>query len=222
VRNALGAPWPAVAAAWLAFLVGLRREVEDAGSFVIGAGIGAALVFLGFAAAARCRTLARSTSRARLVLLSLALGAAFGVANLAANWAIAASHPALRALMTRRVATLDPTNALVSAPLLEEVTVRLFLMSVMAWIASRFTSRARLVFAIALGGSSFVFALLHLSRPMPADPMLANLYRAALLAKYTLAGLPLGWIFWRFGLPYAMLCHAAVNAVHLLLQERLF
>jgi hypothetical protein len=52
--------------------------------------------------------------------------------------------------------------------------------------------------------------------------MLANYYRAALLTKYTLAGLPLGWIFWRWGLPYAILCHVAANAVHLAFQAGLF
>ncbi len=67
-----------------------------------------------------------------------------------------------------------------------------------------------------------VFAALHLDRPMPADSLLANYYRAALLAKYTLAGLPLGWIFWRWGLPYSILCHVAANAAHLMLQHGIF
>jgi membrane protease YdiL (CAAX protease family) len=79
-----------------------------------------------------------------------------------------------------------------------------------------------MAFAIALVGSSLFFALLHLDRPMPDDPTLANYYRAALLTKYTMAGVPLGWIFWRWGLPYAMICHAAVNATHLALQARVF
>jgi membrane protease YdiL (CAAX protease family) len=43
-----------------------------------------------------------------------------------------------------------------------------------------------------------------------------------LVTKYTLASLPLGWIFWRWGLPYAILCHSMVNATHLLLQPILF
>ncbi len=66
------------------------------------------------------------------------------------------------------------------------------------------------------------FAALHLGQPFPDAPALANDYRAALLAKYTLAGLPLGWIFWRWGLPYSILCHAAANAAHLALQDRVF
>jgi hypothetical protein len=105
---------------------------------------------------------------------------------------------------------------------MEEVVVRLFLMSAIAWAASRFTKRVGLVFAIALAGSAFFFALPHLGRPFPEDPTLASFYGAALVVKYTLAGLPLGWIFWRWGLPYAILCHIAANAIHFALQGSLF
>jgi hypothetical protein len=42
------------------------------------------------------------------------------------------------------------------------------------------------------------------------------------VTKYTLAGLPLGWIFRRWGLPYSILCHMAANAAHLAVQARLF
>jgi membrane protease YdiL (CAAX protease family) len=95
-------------------------------------------------------------------------------------------------------------------------------MSAIAWLVMRLTKRTTLAFAIALVGSALFFALLHLARPLPDDPALANSYRAALVTKYTLAGLPLGWIFWRWGLPYAILCHVAANAAHLALQENLF
>jgi hypothetical protein len=42
------------------------------------------------------------------------------------------------------------------------------------------------------------------------------------VAEARSAGLPLGWIFWRRGLPYAILCHIAANAAHLALQEGVF
>ena len=98
----------------------------------------------------------------------------------------------------------------------------LFLMSVIAWLVSRFTKNPSIVFAAALVASSLVFALLHLARPFPGDPSMASFYRAALVAKYTLGALPLGWLFWRWGLPYAILCHAAVNATHLVVQSFVF
>jgi membrane protease YdiL (CAAX protease family) len=218
--------WRAALAAWLAFLTGLivGREIEDLPSFAIGAASGAAVVLIGFAAAARTRTLSRTASsyRGRLTLLALAAGAGLGLANLAANWLIASAHPTIRALLVERFTTMDPLVAVIAAPLGEEVTVRLFLMSAIAWLVSRFTKNPSIVFAAALVASSLVFALLHLGRPFPGDPSVASFYRAALVTKYTLAALPMGWLFWRWGLPYAILCHAAGNAAHLVLQHFVF
>ena len=216
----------AVAAAWSAFMVGLMigGELTDPVSVAVGGVSGAALVFLGFAAASRSRVPHRSATvdRLRLALLSLAVGATLGLCNLAANWTIAAADPRIRALLVERMATLAPLDALLASPILEEVAVRLFLMSAMAWAVLRVTKRRGLAFAIALIGSALFFAVLHLGRPFPGDPAMANYYRAALLTKYTLAGVPLGWIFWRWGLPYAILAHAAGNAAHLALQGALF
>lgn len=216
----------AVTATWLTLMAGLLLGggIGDAASFAIAGAGGAALVFLGFAAASRCRALPRKSQahRARAALLSLAIGTAAGMANLAANWMIAQKDPVLRAVLVERFAVIDPLEAMVTAPILEEVVVRLFLMSALAWLVSRVTTRARLVFAIALVGSALFFALPHLGRPFPENPTLASFYGAALFTKYTLAGLPLGWIFWRWGLPYSILCHAAANAAHLALQGVLF
>jgi Type II CAAX prenyl endopeptidase Rce1-like len=216
----------AVGATWAAFLAALfiGGEVSDPASFVIGGCEGAVLVFIGFAAASRCRPLhpRPNAQRARLALLSLALGAGLGVANLGANRALASADPALHELLAERMATLEPLMGLFAAPVVEEVALRLFVMSVVAWVLSRFTQRPSLVFWIALGVSAVGFALLHLDRPFPADPTLANLYGAALVLKYSLAGLLPGWIFWRWGLPYAIVCHVAANATHLLLQPMVF
>lgn len=160
--------------------------------------------------------------RLRLAVWSLVLGVVLGVANLAANWMIAQGSPAIRDLLVERMRALDPLDALIVSPIVEEVLVRLFLMSVMAWVVFRVTKHAGIAFGTALVGSAVAFALLHLGRPFPGDPALANYYRSTLLVKYTLAGVPLGWVFWRWGLPYSILCHIAANAVHLVLQSRVF
>lgn len=213
----------ASSAAFLAALL-IGNERSDPASFVIGAGAAGVLVFLGFAAASRCRPMQPrpNAQRARIALLSLAWGAGLGVANLGANLALAATGPALRELMAERVSTVAPLTALIAAPVVEEIALRLFLMSGIAWIVSRFTQRSGLIFWIALVGSSVGFALLHLDRPFPPDPNLAALYGVALVLKYSLAGSLHGWIFWRWGLPYAILCHFAGNAIHLLLQPMFF
>jgi hypothetical protein len=216
----------AVAGAWLAFVGGLFAggEIADAGALAVAAIAGAALVVVGSAAASRCRLLPQrtNTDRMRLVGLSLFFGAVLGSINLAANWLIARGHPAIHALLAERMRTLAPMNGLVASPLVEEVAVRLFLMSVVVWLVFRLTKRTTLAFAIGLAASALVFALLHLGRPFPGDPALADYYRSTLVLKYTAAGLPLGWVFWRWGLPYSILCHVAANAAHLVLQARVF
>ena len=216
----------AVFATWVAFQVGLFAggELDDAGSWVVAAVAGAILVGLGFAAASRRRTLLSGVRArpARLLALSVGVGVVLGLANLAANWTIAQAHPALRALLAERMATLQPLVGVIGSPLVEEIAVRLFLMSAIAWIMFGVTRRESLAFVVALVGSAFVFALLHLDRPFPGDPVLANLYRTTLLIKYTLAGIPLGWIFWRWGLPYSIVCHIVANAAHLTAQDHVF
>jgi membrane protease YdiL (CAAX protease family) len=157
-----------------------------------------------------------------LAFLALLAGAALGTANLAANWLIATGDPAIRKVLVERMTTMQPVDALVVSPLIEEVAVRWFFMSAMAWLVFRFSRRATLAFVVALIGSSLVFAVMHLARPFPGDPALDAYYRTTLLMKYTLSGLPLGWIFWRWGLPYAILCHIAANAAHLALQGLVF
>ena len=201
-------------------------DVEGVTSIFIGGVIGAALVVVGFAAASRCRVLAQpsNTRRVKLCSLSLTIGAAAGLVNIAANRAIAAADPALRTLMVERMARLDPRpwETMVAGPILEEVVFRLFVMSLIAWVAHRVTKSANVAFAVALIGSAVVFAVPHLERPFPDDPTLADFYGAALLAKYTLLGVPLGWVFWRWGLPYAILCHSVANATHMVLGSVFF
>lgn len=216
----------AIAATWLAWMAGvlIRTGSSDFASLAIAAVLGAALICVGFMAASRTRRLA-SVPRTRVPLLAalaISIGAAMGLGNLAANWLIAQAHPVLDALLERRVTTLDPWIAIVGAPIVEEIALRLFLLSALVWILMRVTRRAGLAFAVALVLSSVLFALLHLARPMPESTALANFYRVALVIKYTLTALPLGWLFWRWGLPYAILGHAAGNAAHLVAQRFVF
>jgi len=215
-----------VVAAWLALMTGLLAggDLADPGSLILAAVLGLAAVWLGFAAASRCRVLSAfdRTVTLRRIGGALAIGAGFGAANFAANVAIASRDPSLRALLERRFAAISPVEAMVAAPLTEEVVVRLFLMSAMAWIVWRLTARRPAAFVVALIASSVVFASLHLFRPLPIDSGLATFYRASLLVKYTVAGLPLGWMFWRWGLPYAILCHVLVNATHIALEPLAF
>ncbi len=63
---------------------------------------------------------------------------------------------------------------------------------------------SRTVFLTALIVSACLFAVPHLlGRSLPTDSALA-LYASGVVVKSGAAGLVLGWIFWRWGLPYAM------------------
>ena len=216
----------AVVAAWLAFMIGLAVDgtVDSPTSFGVAGAVGAVIVVLGFAAASRCRMLPQRSNQhgIRLVFLSLAVGAGVGLVNLTANGGITVADPALRAQLVERMMAMQPWEVLVAGPIAEEVVFRLFVMSGMAWVVYRVTKRAGRAFVIALIGSAAIFAFPHLERPLPADPMLEDYYRAALMTKYTLLGVPLGWVFWRWGLPYAILCHSAANLTHMALQWGVF
>jgi len=220
--EAVNAPILAIVGAWLAFMIGLAADgtVDSPASFGVAGTVGAVIVAVGFAAASRCRRLPqRSHShRVRLVVLSIAVGGAVGLVNLAANWAITEADPALRALLVERIKAKEPWEVLVTAPMMEEVVFRLFVMSVMAWLVYRNAKREKHAFAIALVGSAVIFAVPHLERTLPDASMLAGYYVAALMIKYTLLGVPLGWVFWRWGLPHAIICHSGANATHMALQ----
>lgn len=143
--------------------------------------------------------------------------------NLGANVGLATADASIRALLHDHFAEPLPWTRVASVAVVEEVASRLFLMSVVAWVATRFVNRARTVFLTALIVSALLFAVVHLlGRPMPAQPAVAALYASGVVLKSGVAGLALGWIFWRWGLPYAMLCHFAGNGLHKVLEPVLF
>lgn len=163
-----------------------------------------------------------STQRARLAVLALAFGTALGIANLGTNFALAMLDPGIYQALIERFAGLSPWGMMVAAPVIEEIALRLFFLSAIAWVTARFTKRPRTIFLVALGLSAFVFGVLHLSRPMPDQASIALIYASGIVLKSGAASILLGWIFWRWGLPYAMLCHFAANAAHRLFAPIFF
>jgi hypothetical protein len=217
----------AVGAAWLAFLFALpfHQEVQTDVAYILSGGlIGAVLVVSGFSAASRCRPMhpRRGTQRARLAVLALACGTALGIANLGTNVALAMLDPGIRQAMTEWFAGLSPWGTIVAAPVLEEIALRLFFLSVIAWVTAHFTKRPRTIFLVALGVSASVFGVLHLSRPMADQASMSLVHASGIVLKSGAAGILLGWIFWRWGLPYAILCHCAANAAHRLFAPMFF
>jgi membrane protease YdiL (CAAX protease family) len=163
---------------------------------------------LGFAAASRCRTISSHTPRQRATQAGLAgfAGIALGLILLATLFFLAQREPALHARFAGRLH--EPwwrSLALAfESSILEEVVFRLFTMSVIAWAASRLLPRSALV--IALATSALLFGLAHLPAWLTATHATPGLVAAVLLLNGA-GGLLFGWLYWRSGLPYAIVCH---------------
>lgn len=195
-----------IAVTSLLFCLAFVAETErpPASDIVTGAVLGAVLAVVGFTSASRLRPLPdrRLRERAGLAVWSLLAGAGAGVAILAALLMLAEMDPDSRRGVVASAA-LPLTQVLArayGAAVVEEVVFRLFGMSLIAWIAAVGCGRSpKSAFHVALGVSALLFGLVHL----PA----VSLVGLVLVVVNGLAGLLLGWIFWRWGVPYAILCH---------------
>ncbi len=217
----------AVSASWLAFVVALTlavRQPPDPRLVALGALAGALMVALGFAAASRCRPLAASTAarRARLGAASTLAGAALGALLVAVLVAAARLEPALGARFAGRLAepAWRPWALAFESSILEEVGFRLFGMGVAGWVAWRLVGGAGTAMAVALTTSALLFGLAHLPAWSAAGAGGPAVY-ASVLALNGLGGVLFGWVFWRWGLPYAIACHFAAAAVVQTLGPRL-
>jgi membrane protease YdiL (CAAX protease family) len=208
-----------VAGTWLAFVGAAARALPqppNPASLVKAALIGAVLVISGFAVASRCRTVPAHSARRRIGLASLAAsaGAALGVVLLAALAGFAQYEPALRARFASRLGdpAWRPWALAFESSILEEVAFRLFVMSVIAWLAGRLLRAHRAAWVVALVVSALLFGAVHLPAWLAAAHATIGLVGGVLLLN-GVGGLLLGWIFWRWGLPYAILCHFVGDVV---------
>lgn len=217
----------AVGAAWIAFVVALPildSDFREPATLLAGALGTAVLMLAGFALASRVRPMSsrKGSERVRLLAWSLALGALFGITNLAVNTWLASLDPAIHQLLAERFSRISPWTSLLASPIFEEALFRLLLLSVVAFVVAQFVDDRRVVFLTALAVSALTFGVLHTLRPSPVSPDLAWIYQSGVTLKSSLAGFLLGWIFWRWGLGYAMAAHSAANAAHLLLEPLVF
>jgi hypothetical protein len=208
-----------VAGTWLAFVVaaGLALPQPPKPVALLNAAlVGAVLVISGFAAVSRCRTVPAHSARRRIGLASLAAsaGAALGVVLLAALAGFAQYEPALRARFAGRSSepAWRPWALAFESSILEEVAFRLFAMSLLAWLAARLLRNHRATWVMALVASALVFGAAHLPAWLAATHGTPGLVGGVLLLN-GVGGLLLGWIFWRWGLPYAILCHFVGDVV---------
>jgi membrane protease YdiL (CAAX protease family) len=217
----------AIGATWLAFTVAAGLAVPQPpslASLAVAAAVGLLFVVVGFLAGARYRALPAHPFRRRTVLASLAAGAgaALGLVLLAALAGLARYEPALRARFAGRLSepAWRPWALAFESSILEEVAFRLFAMSVLAWLAARLLRGHRAAWVIALVVSALLFGAAHLPAWLAAAQATIGLVGGVLLLN-GVGGLLLGWIFWRWGLPYAILCHFVGDVVVQALGPRL-
>ena len=212
---------------WLAFCLALALALPQppgAAPLGLGALAGAVLVGLGFRGLAKMRPMETRSlrRRARLSILALGAGVLLGAVLLAALAALAAREPALRARFAGRLAEpfWRPWALAFESSILEEVAFRLFAMTMIAWLAGRVLGRSRAAVAVALVLSALLFAAAHLPAWAAAARATPSLVGGVLLLNGA-GGLLFGWVFWRWGLPYAILCHFAGDVVIQSLGPRL-
>jgi membrane protease YdiL (CAAX protease family) len=195
---------------------------DDGSGAMLGGMFAFAAVAVGLAAVADARTLPRRfwTERVRLMALAIAAGVALGVANLLSNFAIASLDPTIHQQMMEQWARFTAWSAVFAGPMVEEIGFRLLLMGGTAWLVSRVTADRRVVFVVALTVSAVLFGFAHI---LPSSrPTTGIVHAAGVALKSSAAGVALGWVFWRWGLPYSIACHGIANAVHLLAWRSVF
>lgn len=215
-----------ITATWLAFLSATALALPQPPNpwiVLLSAVVGAVLIYAGFAAAERCRPLPQRPPGTRLTLaaISLLAGTALGFILLGALILLARAEPALRARFANRLHEpwWRPWALAYESSILEEVVFRLVILTLVAWATLRITKNARLAFIAGLVASTIAFGLAHLPAWLAAThatPLLV----AAVMTLNALGAILLGFVYWRWGLPYAIVAHFAGDMVIQVLGPR--
>ena len=209
----------AISGTWCAFVLALCLALPQPANttyIAIGSLLGALLIILGFAAASRCRSISQHSASQRTKLAALAVLGGIGIGSVLVTILVALAHrePALRARFAGRLAepAWRPWFLGLESSIVEEVVFRLFVMGVVAWLASRFMRYSQGPFFIALVASAVLFALAHLPAWLSLVHATPGLVGTVLLLNGS-SGLMFAWLFWRWGLPYAIVCHFMADII---------
>lgn len=166
----------------------------------------AAAVAIGFACTWRVRPYTTRAPSSRIALFTAAgmFGSLFGGLVLGQLLLIEMLDPEVaRSVVSKsELATTQLVVRAFGASVLEEVVVRLLGIGALAWLLTwRMDFSPARAFKFTLLMSAAFFGLVH----MPA----VSSAGFVIVSVNALGGLLLGWIFWRWGLPYAITCHFA-------------
>jgi hypothetical protein len=119
---------------------------------------------------------------------------------------------ALRVLSSHREAWRGLLSSFYGG-VVEEVMVRLFLMTTFAWVLAKiFPRKPPAIFVAALIAAALLFAAGHLPAVVSIVP-LDGIVVARVLALNTLGGIVFGVVYWRWGLEHAILCHFCADVI---------
>ena len=184
---------------------------------LVSAIVGALLIYVGFEGAERCRPLPEvaPAQRWKRAAASLLAGAGLGAILLGVLIALAKAEPAVRARFVNRLteAWWRPWALAYESAILEEVVFRLVILTLVVWAAKR-------MFTVGLVVSVIAFGLAHLPAWLAATHATPALVVVVMVLN-GIAAVLFCILFWKWGLPYAILAHFAGDVVIQTLGPRL-
>ncbi len=176
--------------------------------------------FLGCILAARVGLWKPLRLKKRALLVTLAVSAAGGIVFSLDPWVFGGAIEGLRASVGAGLTVSGVLTAILYGGIVEEVMLRLFLLSLFAWLLwrafCRKCDRAKIpagVFAAANIVAAALFAAGHL----PATAALFGGLTPLLVLRCFLMnggfGLGFGWLYRKYGIWYAMLSHALLHLI---------
>ena len=148
---------------------------------------------------------------------TLPLAAAAGVLLSLDWWTFGAWIPGLREATDLTLSVPVIFASILYGGVVEEVMLRLFMMSLLAWLGWKvFFRKAEKAPAGVIVEANVISALLFAAGHLPATAMLFEITPLVLLRCFLFnggLGLFFGWLYRRFGIQYAMIGHALAHIV---------
>ncbi|MBE0688509.1 MAG: CPBP family intramembrane metalloprotease [Anaerolineae bacterium] len=171
--------------------VGLRTPILDS---LLGAGSG--------------------TIEASTLVLAVVLGISAGLVIVALDMGIFARHlpAALKALSFHKLAAWKRFLAGFYGGIAEEVLLRLFVMSGALWLLRQIGVDSNVGAWIAILFAALLFGVGHLPATAMLTPLTPLIVVRAIVLN-SVGGVVFGWLFWRYGLEWAMIAHFTADMV---------
>lgn len=177
----------------------------------------AACGFLGYLLAEKLGLMKPIRLEKKPLLVTLALSLVCGILFSLDYWTFGAWMPELRAGLDR-ITLNNWLGSILYGGMVEELMLRLFMMSLIAWLLWKlFCRKAEKPPVGILAGANILAAMLFAAGHLPATYMLFGSLTPLLLIRCFLLnggfGLLFGWLYRKYGIQYAMLSHGSLHIV---------